>query len=604
MILICWYWLVNVFPLFLGALRWREYQYGGRRPTVADQFISLERTVQGSVGLLRVVRWQRGHPSAHIFLVAPEAGQAASTYWEGRLEELLRIYGRDFCLYAVDLRGTSDSNPFHHLGLSAHDDEDSDDEKGHHGRSATGSANDSDSDRSHEGLRLTDITVGGQAEDLLVAIRVIKEEPGFTGNIYLHARAFGCFIATQAIELNSGHIPLAGALLESPLPVAHGPLSGPSDVDLIDACTKDPGCRKALGMDAAQVRAAIASLASRHLNACTRLLHEVLEKESSTYSRLGRNASDWLRLLELFYLVSRLPEAGSMILLPLVQTTFVCSDPLKYEQQVVADLLKGVIQRPSGDCVGLFDPRGRDQGGGSFVNAWLMLREWFAVGTHQGRRQHACKDVVIRGLASPCFLYRYYRRYLHSFKGLSRRKYEGSLTVPYKIKGGNTKLIFVAGALDMHSPATAAREWHAKSTSDQGLSVHVFGGQAEMPLKEASACVARVGDELLRGSSPEVVESCLRLPEGARLIDWSFKNVNEMSVNKWWTLPAEAEKVTVISASPDEKARRFGSERSGDPTVGRWVILVIVLAAISVIIVGTEIVLCLKRQGPLIRTGA
>lgn len=596
--MIIW-WLVSLLPFWASALKWRNYQYDGPHTDATEQFIALKTTIRGPACPLQVVRWQKGHPSAHIFLVAPEAGQAAAAYWESRLGELLRMYGRDFCLYAVDLRGTGESSPLRDTDLATGENGDSDDERTYDRYANASSASESEPESPDGELRLGNVTIQGQAEDLLEAMRMTREEPGFAGSFYLHARAFGCLIAARVIETSDASTPVLGALLESPLPAAYGPLPGPLDADLIGACTNDADCKKILGMDAVQVRTAVASLASRHLNQCTRLLHEALERESAAHSKLGHNASDWLRLLELFHWISRLPGSGVAILLPLVQSTFVCANTSKYEQQVLPDLLRGVIGTLEKGRTESFDLREPERGINSFVNAWLMLHEWLGMGTRLGRQQNACKDALFRGLASPCVLYRYYRRHTRTFKGFLRRGHDDTVAVPYKIKGGNTRLIFAAGALDVHAPAGGARDWHANSTSDRGTFVHVFMNQAGMPLGGTTACVSQIGDELLRGGSAEAVEGCLRRPE-ANTMDWNFASLKGMSVRDWWA-PAGTPQADGVPKPPaggqGDKIPADGNR--GDSMTRYLSIIAIVVGVVVLIAVIFDLVLRFRGRTPL-----
>lgn len=509
-----------VHAVLCEPLKWETYKLNHAD---AKHFIVTEAKIDGRAGhQLRVVRFSQGHPSAHIVLLPPAPGQG-SQYWEGELAKLARIYSRDYVLYAPDLRGTLHASPF----------TDTRDERWN--RSDVSSLESKDGS-----LRLPDISVAGLASDVGALLDRIREEAGFTGTVHLHARSFGTLVAICLLEKREREF--ASVMFESMLPA--GSWEAPAnDLAFLERCDADEFCRQHFGgKDGLQARSMLLAVGSSpSLNKCTKAIVEAFDKRKS--GPLGGAQASSLRVFELLmpFLHGRV-KAGkyhsAMLVLPFLQNAYSCPDPAGF----ATDILPKFVQAAEEAGYSRFEHFDRDVDVNRLMNVFLMMGEVFGLGS---AKDHPCQAPLALGFSSPCVLFKYYSRYLKTFKEvLGRRSADYSLA-----KSAHTSLFFVGGALDLLTPLRATEEIYERSEG-KAKRLIAFSNLGHHPLSD-DVCSSQVGSEFLGRASAEATDLCLR-EANEKGLDWTFAELASLPAGKWWVCSAAAAKNAKPAPVPAE----------------------------------------------------
>ncbi|PJF18393.1 hypothetical protein PSACC_01808 [Paramicrosporidium saccamoebae] len=502
--------------VFLGVASAKNLKWETYKPKDVDAtkyIITAAKLNTGQSHETRVVRFSRGHPSAHIFLLPPAPGQGAK-YWESEVEKLRAVYGEDFVLYAVDLRGTTNGTPFF-------------DE-------SSGNWNSLDEDlKSQSGkLSISSLNVSGMASDLERLVNRVKDDPGFAGKVYLHARSFGALIAKKVLE--SSDKTYSAVVFESSL-VPGSWTHIQNDSSFLKLCESDDFCRHQFnGMSPLQMRNAVASIGSPGYNECSTALMETLKKES--IGLLPSDASDWVRVQEFLqpFFQGKIQIGdyhSAMITLPFLSATYLCPSVDTYKKDILPKMIKFV--KDAKNPFSRYTTFGSEVDINRFANAYLMMYEVFNMGLE---KDHPCQGAAPLGLASPCILYKYYHKYIKQFKKiLGKHSHDYS-----SVKNSNTKMFFIGGALDLVTPLSTTSEFHDKSTGMEKRLLK-FQNLGHHPLNKG-ACAREIGREILGKAGSGDTDACMKRANAEKL-DWKMPKISYIS--SWWSGKELAPSTTV-----------------------------------------------------------
>lgn len=548
-------WLLAwAFFAFLGCalakstFHWTKYQL--KDNALKEKFICTESDFSSRYGhKLRIIRCSRGHPTAHIFTVGPAAGES-STYWIKRLGDMEKIYGTDFVLYAMDLRGSGGASRFTDTATDM-----------------SWTSSDFESLQTTDGkLEISELNLDGLSMDVEELVEGVKGEGGFTGTVHLHARSFGSQIAGRLMERDKKFF--KSVLIESHLP-SKKLFELQNDVGFLDLCAKDDFCRSQFGgMDPKLSRNIISSLSSAGYNECAVALMETLKK--GDLGLLIHNQSDHLLLGEFLspILHGKTEVEGSphsaLLVLPFLSAAYMCPDVGKFKN-VILPAMVGLYKKQSVGRLESFEKGETEMN--RAANAWLMSKEVFRMSSEDREQKHICHTPAPLGLSVPCVLYQHYYNYYKKMK-----KSLGRPSVSEEVFKHEGEIIFVGGALDLLCPLRPTMNAYE---SAEGSKKHLlaFNNLGHHPLGD-SKCAKHIGAQLLGRGDAEAADGCVK-EENSTKIKWSTIQPS------WW-----AGSATGTTGSNNLEDKLSTATRDGKGFFSTWAWWEIILG----VLMGTSII--------------
>lgn len=544
------FWALSAFLGSVAArrstLEWSKREV----KAVGERFICTESDFGPSRGhQLHLTRCSRGHPTAHIFAVGPAPGDDGS-YWIDRLDDMEKIYGTDFVLYAASLRGSEGAS---HFTDSARD--------------MSWTRSDFEDTTTTDGkLELDRLHLDGLAADLEDLIEAVKEEAGFVGSVYLHARSFGAQIAERLMTRNKSL--LKGVLIESGLP-RQGLFEVHNDAEFLELCAQDDFCKARFGgMDPKLARNIISSLSSPGYNGCADAILEALrKKDKPELSLLLGGESEFLALSEFLtpFLHGKIStqDAGvhpALLVMPFLSAAYTCPDVQKFKTTILPAMIDLYKKCPASR----FEPFERgDPKMNRFANAWLMNKEVLGMGKEDKEKKHVCHTPTPLGLTMPCVLYKHYHTYYKAMKGALGNPSPREES-PFKHDG---QIIFVGGALDLLCPLSSATKAYGKAEGSKKRLIKLTG-LGHHPLSE-SKCARQIGTELLGRGDASATDSCVGGENSAKSIIW--KQIKP----DWWAGSAKSS-----AASSSSGKTKQGKEAEWTLWQKASLVAIFVLAAV------------------------